>query len=234
MSKIPINLAPLPVSPGMKILNLNQMLSMVASHLEASITASNISFFITSTVDPQSDQGLVFNSSQNLFKRWDGENGKYVPIAPISVGDSKLSFISGDDVTNGWVQLDGRNINNVLGVTQNQKSNLETMFGANGTLPTIQPPTDVSGLPAKNSIKNITIAPTAPTNGVISGISIGSPPVQAEVEALRDDTEILRDSVDSLNNSVILLRDKTDAINSALLGSSSINNVNYKVFCGYP
>lgn len=134
-SIIPIILTALPVPTGIQAINFDQQLALVARYLQGSIS-TNVSFFLQGSNFPQSDQGIFYNQTTHQFGAWDSSQGRYVPLTTLIVGDAKPSYVAGDDVVNGWVQLDGRNVNSVPGITQFQKANLQTLFGVGGVLPT--------------------------------------------------------------------------------------------------
>jgi hypothetical protein len=134
-STIPVTFTPIPVPVGIQAQDINQLLTIVSKYLAAAISA-NVSFFLQGSNFPQSDQGIFFNQTSGQFGVWNSALGQYIPITPLKVGDAKPSYVAGDDVVDGWVEMDGRNVNNVANITQQQKANLETLFGAGATLPT--------------------------------------------------------------------------------------------------
>ena len=234
MPRIPINITPLPVPVGVQAININQLFQLWSQFVEASIDMANVSFFIQGTVDPSSDQGLFFNTNQNMFKVWSISQGKYLPISDVQVGDTKLSFVTGDDINNGWLVCDGRGVQTLTGISQAQKLNVETLFGVNGSLPQLAPPQSMGNLPANGSIASIQVPAITPADGVIGGLSIGATYGQGEVKALRDGTETLRDSTAALAVSTTRLRDATEQIRDAIAGATANTNAVWKVFVGYP
>lgn len=134
-STIPIILTPLPVPTGIQAINFDQLLALVARYLQGSIS-TNVSFFLQGSNFPQSDQGIFYNQTTHQFGAWDSGQGRYVPLTTLIVGDAKPCYVGGDDAVNGWILLDGRNVNSVTGINQFQKSNLEILFGVGGVLPT--------------------------------------------------------------------------------------------------
>ncbi len=77
---IPITLSPVPVPLNAVAESLSQLVALVAQYLEAEIQ-SDVSFFLSVTSDPATDQGvIIYNSVQNVFKAWNGSLGKYLPI----------------------------------------------------------------------------------------------------------------------------------------------------------
>lgn len=138
MSTIPIVITPLPVPVGAQALNINQLIALISKHLSASIDVDNVSFFLQGFVAPSSDQGLFFNKFSNQFQIWSSSQGKYIPVSTdLQVGDAKLSFVSGDDVNAGWLVCNGRSVNSITGISNNQKQILITLFGASGNLPSL-------------------------------------------------------------------------------------------------
>lgn len=234
MPRIPINITPLPVPVGVQALNINQLFQLWSQFVEASIDLANVSFFIQGTVDPASDQGLFFNTNQNMFKVWSISQGKYLPISDIQVGDTKLSFVTGDDINNGWLVCDGRGVQTLTGISQAQKLNVETLFGVNGSLPQLAPPQSMGNLPANGSIASIPVPTITPAGGVIGGLPIGAVYDQGEVGALRDGTETLRSSTAALSVTTTRLRDATEQIRDAIAGATANTDAVWKVFVGYP
>ena len=234
MSRIPINITPLPVPVGVQALNINQLFQLWSQFVEASIDLANVSFFIQGTVDPASDQGLFFNTNQNMFKVWSISQGKYLPISDIQVGDTKLSFVTGDDINNGWLVCDGRGVQTLTGISQAQKLNVEILFGVNGSIPQLAPPQSMGNLPANGSIASIPVPTITPAGGVIGGLPIGAVYAQGEVGALRDGTETLRSSAAALSVTTTRLRDATEQIRDAIAGATANTDAVWKVFVGYP
>ncbi len=134
-STIPIILTALPVPTGIQATDFNQLLALVAKYLQGSISTS-VSFFLQGSNFPLSDQGIFYNQTTHQFGAWNASLGRYVPLTTLVVGDAKPSYVGGDDPVNGWIVLNGRNVNEVAGITQFQKANLETLFGVSGIMPT--------------------------------------------------------------------------------------------------
>lgn len=132
---VPVQFTPLPAPVGIKAINFNQMLGLICQYIQASI-GQNVSFFLQGSNFPTSDQGIFYNQTTQQFGAWNAALGRYVPLSTIQVGDGKPSYVAGDDAVHGWIVLDGRNVNSVTGINQAQKSNLETLFGVGGTMPT--------------------------------------------------------------------------------------------------
>lgn len=134
-STIPITLVALPAPTGIQALDFNQLLSLVARYIQGSISA-NVDFFLQGSNFPQSDQGIFYNQTTRQFGAWNAAQGQYVPLTTLIVGQATPFYTAGDDTVNGWIELNGRNVNSVTGITQFQKANLETLFGVGGILPT--------------------------------------------------------------------------------------------------
>ena len=120
---------------GIEATDINGLLGIIAQYLQGSISQS-VSFFQQGSNYPSSDQGIFFNQTTQQFGAWNAALGRYIPLTTLKVGDAKPSYVAGDDVVNGWVELNGRNINSVAGITVSQQANLATLFGAGATLPT--------------------------------------------------------------------------------------------------
>jgi hypothetical protein len=172
-----------PVSASIAELDINQLGTLVAAQLSGAIRA-DVGFFIYALADPISyEADLIVNTQQRLFKGWDTSAGKYLPFNQFSVGQVLSTFSGVDDLANGWVILNGREITAIPGISGAQQAVLESFFGIGGFLPIVSPQ-NISGLPPA-------IVPAA---GVIGALPVGNPPTQAEMTSLRNDTEILRTS----------------------------------------
>lgn len=132
---VPITFTALPAPTGIEAVDFNQLVGLIAQYLQGSISQS-VSFFLQGSNFPSSNQGLFYNQTTQQFGAWNNALGRYVPLTTDKVGDAKPCYVAGDDAVNGWIQLDGRNVNSVPGITVAQKANLETLFGAGGTMPT--------------------------------------------------------------------------------------------------
>lgn len=211
---IPITLTPSNPPTDFQAANFPQLLTAICQYVQGAIRAS-VSFFLEVLVDPTSFvTNLIFNSTQGVWKYWSQTEGKYVTITDYIVGDVKYSFFGGDQVANGWVVMNGRAITAIPGLAQSQITALQTLF-PDGNLPTV---TAVNGdfLPPEDSFTGITGVEIQPDDGVIAGLPIGGSYDQSEIEALRDDTEILRDSTASLNSEVDQIKDKSAELLEAL------------------
>lgn len=229
---IPIVLTPLPVPVGIEAITFDQLLGLVCQYIHGSIS-QNVSFFIQGSVAPVSNQGIFFNQTSNRFENWNNSLGAYVPISEHEVGDIKPTFISGDDLSNGWVALDGRAINSINGLTQVQKNNLVTIFGANANIPNYIFLAGLSGIPANGSFSNISNPSFQPVPGTISSLPIDASYNQTQIQNLRGAAETTADSGNSLQLAVGSVISNCESIIKSL--NSSVNGaVTLKVFVGYP
>ena len=131
---IPLTLSALPVPAGIDVATIDELIQLICTYMEGEISTS-VSFFLQGVNFPASDQGIFYNQTTNRFGAWNSTLGKYIPVSDLQVGDMKLSVVGGDDPANGWVQLDGRPVSDVAGLSQLQMSNLQTIYGANNNLP---------------------------------------------------------------------------------------------------
>lgn len=223
-TNIPIKLV---ASPSGKT-NIDQLMVYFVKYIGASISA-NVNWFITGTVDPNSSQGLFFNTAQNVFKSWSNGLGKYVPIGAHVVGTVIDTFVGGDEPSLGYVLLDGRSINAITGISTAQKTALESLFSVGGAVPNIPVFRGFNTAPADGAFSGIDFPDVAPANGVIGGC--------VDVATLAPATETLRDSTDTLNTQTKTVRNTAEtllvAVNSAA-GLNATNPIYKKVFVGYP
>ena len=236
MSVIPISLTALPVPVGIKASNMNELLSLLAQYLEASIH-DNVSFFLQGSNFPDSDQGIFYNQTIGKFGDWNAALGKYIPISDVAVGDIRASYVGGDDLVNGWVVMDGRLISAVPGLTQLQKSNLQTLFGgaASATVPNLPFLAGLQNPPANGSFANIAQPAVDPQKGYIGALAIDASYVQSQVAALRDAAEQLDDSVNSLDTTVSTMKGVAESLlNSLNASTASGTGPKNRVFVGYP
>lgn len=231
-TNIPITLSPIPVPVGVEAVNINDLLSIISEYMSGQISTS-VSFFIQNSVPPTSDQGIFYNTTTFRFERWNSTTGAYQPISEITVGDMKVSMLQTDDVTNGWVLLNGRSINNVANVTQVQKNNLTNLFPS-GILPNYAFLGGLSSLPASNAFTSISNPTVTPTPGTIGSITISASYQQSELTTLRNNTETLANSTNTLQVAVGNIQSYTNAILQSLLNTSSTFGPKWFVFCGYP
>jgi hypothetical protein len=137
---LPIVLQPVPVSYSVNATDINQLLTVLCQHVQATVN-TQVSFFLVVTSDPTTlVSQVIFNQLEGVFKQWSVVLGKYVVITSrFAVGDLKQSVIVGDYVNQGWIQCDGRLISAVPYLSADQISQLEALFGAGGNLPNIAP-----------------------------------------------------------------------------------------------
>lgn len=229
---IPISLTPIPVPIGLQALNINDLLTIVSEYISGSISA-NVSFFIQGDTPPTSDQGIFYNTNTLRFEDWSASAGAYVPISELQVGDMKAALRNQDDEGNGWILLDGRQIAAINNLTQVQINNLTSLFPT-GTLPAFSFLSGLQGLPASGSIGGISNPTVQPVPGVIGGLTISSSYSQPEVQALRNNTELLENSTNALQNATAQIQAKTEAMLSSLNNVGANTSAKWFVFCGYP
>lgn len=193
MATIPITFSPLTVPVSVQATNINQLLAIISQYLSGQISA-NVSFFQQGSNWPLSDQGIFFNQTTQQFGTWSTAQGKYLPITDLIIGDTKASFVAGDDTADGWIQLDGRAINSVTGITNDQKSALQSLFGVDANLPNYTFLSGLNGLPDTGSFSDIVNPASAPTQAAVQALTIGGSYSQTEVAALRDNTATLAGS----------------------------------------
>lgn len=199
MATIPITFSPLTVPVSVQATNINELLTIIAQYLSGQISA-NVSFFQQGSNWPLSDQGIYFNQTTQQFGTWSTAQGKYLPVTDLIIGDMKSSFVAGDDTADGWIQLDGRAINAVTGITNDQKSALQSLFGT--TLPNYTFLSGLAGLPATTSFSGIVNPASAPTADTVASLTIGGSYSQTEVAALRDNTATLAGSATAIQSAL--------------------------------
>jgi len=231
-TSIPITLIANPVPVGIQAFNVDELLSIISEYVTGSIS-QEVSFFITGATPPLNNQGLFYNTTTKRFESWNQSLGAYTPLSEIQVGDMKVALRQSDDLTNGWVLLDGRVINNIVDLTEQQKSNLITLF-ATGTLPNYTFLSGLSGLPASNAFDNITNDAINPVVGVIGNLPIGSTYNQSEVQGLRNNTEFLSTSVSNMHTTVGLIKNTSQTMLTSLVSTTTEFSPKWFVFAGYP
>lgn len=230
---IPITLNANPVPVGIQAVNINDLLNIVAEYVSGTIS-QNVSFFIQGSTPPQSNQGIFYNTTTRRFEDWSSTAGAYLPITENSVGDLKVALSQVDDPANGWILLNGRSINSLSNITQLQKSNLETLFGVNSSLPNYSFLGALVGLPSSGAFSAITNNPIQPNVGAIGSINIGSTYDQTQITTLRNNTETLLGSTNNLQSVVSQVQATSDQVLNALLSGSAVLGPRWFVFCGYP
>lgn len=232
-TQIPITLSANPVPVGIQAVNINDLLGIVAEYISGSIS-QNVSFFIQGATAPQSNQGIFYNTTTRRFEDWNSAQGAYIPISENAVGDLKVALSQSDDMANGWVLLNGRTINSLQNITQIQKSNLETLFGVNSSLPNYSFLAALTGLPSSGAFSSITNNPVQPNVGSIGSINIGATYDQTQVTTLRNNTETLLSSTSNLQTVVSNVQSVSDQVLNSLLASNTVLGPKWFVFCGYP
>ena len=234
MPRIPLSLSWNPITTKFSAADINQFGQLFVKQVAGELDQASITSFASGSVNPDTNQGLFYNTTAQMFMVWDVAAARYKPMNGYTVGDTKQSFKTGDEISTGWVQLDGRQITNVPGISTSQRASLIELFPT-GQLPVLTNTGSLLGLPANGAIAGISIPDIDPANGVIGNLPIGTTYSQGEVTAIKDGAETLRDSTDGLAESVRKLRDKTEAIRDALAGTGAPSSVAvFKVFCGYP
>jgi len=219
MPIIPIQLSALPVPVQIQAVDVNSLLQIIAQYIAASIGA-DVSFFQQGSNWPLSDQGIYFNQTTNQFGTWSTAQGKYLPVTDLTIGDLKASFVAGDNTADGWIQLDGRLIDAVTGITNDQKSALQALFGAlpSSALPNYTFVTGLSGLPANGSYTGINNPTPSPTQDAVSALTIGGTYDQNEVQAVRDALASLAGSTLTISTAVGQIIGYSESVLNALNG----------------
>lgn len=233
MAAIPLSLTWTPLTVPVNALDINQLGIIVCRQIRGQVDMEGQTTVYTGSVNPLQNVGIFFNTVAQQFMVWDSGTAKYIPMSGDRLGDTKDTYITGDEVAQGWIVLDGRTIAEIPGISSTQRSFLVDLFGT--TLPVVNSIRQISGLPVNGSISGISVPSTVPDTGVIDSLPIGETYSQSEVGALRDSTGDLRDSTEVTADALRQLRDKTEAIRDALAGStSSIGALSTKIFVGYP
>lgn len=234
MPRVPLSLSWIPITTKFSAADINQFGQLFVKQVAGELDQASSTSFISGSSNPDTNQGLFYNTTAQMFMVWDIAAARYKPMNGYAIGDTKQSFKTGDEISGGWVQLDGRQITAVPGLSTSQRASLIELF-ASGQLPVLTNTGSLLGLPANGAITGISIPDIDPANGGIGNLAIGATYSQSEVTALKDGAETLRDSTDGLAESVRQLRDKTEAIRDALAGTGAPTSIAvYKVFCGYP
>lgn len=227
---IPITLTAGPVPAGFSAANINELMQAIATYLSGAIRA-DVSFYLEVLVDPSNFvTNLIYNSTQKVWKAWNLSTGTYVPLTQYQIGDVKNSFSGADQIEAGWVVLDGRAFTAIAGLTTAQLATLQTLFG--GTNLPVVTPTNTQNLPAAASFSGIPAVTVLPADGVIEALPIAATYDQAEIEALRDNTEIVRDSTAEVEAHVAEVQDKCNDLLTALR-SNTTPSLYAMVFIGF-
>ena len=228
---IPITLQAGVFPPGYNYSSPQEFATALASIMSGSLRA-DVTFILNVLFDPTTFQTqLIFNVTQQVLKSWDTSTGSYRPLTQYQIGDVKNSFVGQDQISTGWVLLNGRQIDAVPGATTAQIATMETLFGVDGMLPNVVP---VNGgdLPAASSFSGIVKPDVEPAAGVIAALPISDPPTQAEVEALRDATDTLRESTAAVETQASEIQDKSADLLAALRNNTTPPMYSL-VFIGY-
>lgn len=234
MQTIPITLTPTPVPVGITYADINQLIQIVSRYMAAQIS-DDVTFVLTGAADPTAFVTLLFfNTTQGVWKYWDTGLGRYVAVTQFQPGDTKTTFLAGDQIQQGWVVLDGRAISAIQGISQNQAAILTTLFGIGGSLPTVTPLTSLQGLPATGAISDITVSDIQPPTGQIGALPFGATYDPTQPQALGSNTETLRNSAEDLKTSVAAIQTQAEAMLAALNNGTTGTPLYSLVFCGYP
>lgn len=220
--------------------DINQLGTLIAQQLSASLRA-DISFVPIVTTDPVGfSSQLIFNVAQNVFKSWDVVTGSYRPVTDSIVGDIGNTLVGNDNLAVGRVILNGRKIADIPGLSSRQLANLQSLFGsgADQTIPSVSP-ANVSGLPVGNAFGSIPWSPNLnptylPAAGVIApGLTFSNPVTDTEAQALANATEQLRSS----GNDAFTVTKDIQALCQQVLNALNTNTnppIYAFVFCGFP
>lgn len=228
---IPVTFSWGPVANPPEALNLNQLGELIAQQMSGSLRA-DVTFILNVLSDPTDFQTtLIYNSTQNVIKAWNTMAGAYVPLTPFLAGDVKQTFVGVDQLSVGWVILNGRAISAIPGLTSAQQTVLEGFFGVDGNLPTLVP-ANVNNLPAADAFSGIPSVTVLPADGVIGALPFAAIYDELEVEALRDATETLRDSTAEVEVQAAAIQGVCDELLTAL--RTPVSPPLYSaMFCGY-
>lgn len=229
---IPITLTPVPVPVGVQATDINQLITIITQFTAASINA-DVSFFQIVSADPtQITTPLIFNTSQGVFKFWDTTVGKYTPITPFQAGDIKNTFNGGDSPQTGWIDCDGRAINDVPNISAYQQSVLNSLFGVGGNLPDLSPLQGLSNLPSSNAFSNVVVPTTTPPQNQIANLPFSATYNPVEEQNLAANTETLRGSQNDLRASVVAMQSISNQMLQSL--TTPATGLTAQVFVGYP
>lgn len=228
---IPITLSWGTVSADVSALDINQLGTLIAQQLSGALRA-DVTFILTVLSDPTTFQTtLIYNSTQGVFKAWNTDAGAYVPLTPFIIGDVKQTFVGTDQLSVGWVVLNGRLISAIPGLTTAQQAVLEGFFGVAGNLPDLVP-ANISNLPAADSFSGITKPTVLPAEYVFASLPVSGTYDAAEVQAITCNAEILRSTVAEIEFQASEIQDKADALLTAL--RTPVSPPLYSsFFCGY-
>lgn len=231
MTDIPITLTALPVPVGIQAINFDQLLVLICRYVAGQISA-NVSFFLQGSNWPLSDQGIFFNQSTRQFGTWDTGQGKYLPLTNLVIGDLKASLAAGDETAGGWIQLDGRSINSITGINQDQKSALEGLFGVDSNLPDYTFFGALQNLPASGSFSSINVAAISPTSTSVLILPVGATYDQGEMQGIRGALAGVDSSAESLVASTTSVRDVSEQVLGSLNSAAGDAGPKWFVYCG--
>ena len=233
-SPVPIVLTANPVPGAQRPLDINQFLQTICQYVSAQIS-QNVSFFIQGAAYPVSDQGIFFNQTTEKFGVWSSAYGKYIAIGDRTVGELVASYLVTDDLPNGLVVLDGRAISAITGLSQQQTTNLETIFGVTASLPNFTFFAALQGLPDSGAFSGIPISPFVPLTSQVQAISFTGSYAQAAEQALQSNVASTVTSATSLQSAVQQIQGVAESLLDALVNytPSGVMPV-WKIFAGFP
>ena len=151
MQQIPVTFQANPAASTVTIsdLSFNQLMNLVVKYLVGTVNAT-VSFFLTGSVLPVVDQGVLFYSTvTGYFYAWSGVAGAYVPTGQnLVVGDVLFDYTNADELARGYVLAAGsRTIDSIAGLSASQNFNLHVLLGAGAgvEVPNVTAPTSTVG-----------------------------------------------------------------------------------------
>jgi hypothetical protein len=118
-------------------------------------------------------------------------------------------------------------------VSANQLAVMQSLFGASGTLPVVNPLYALSNLPGSGSFSDISNPGVTPAAGQFSGLTVNSPPQQSDIQAITQNCETLDESARSMQEALTTVIAQCEAMLDALNGAGG-PTMFAKVFVGYP
>lgn len=230
---VPIILSPQTVDVTVNAQDINALLQIICSNITAVIN-QQVSFFLQVSATPGTYVGdIIYNTSQMAFLGWNSGAAKYIPITtPAVIGQIYQSFNQGDNIQTGFIQLNGRLITGVAGISANQTAVLNGLFPS-GSLPNIVGTQFQSGLPAVGSFSDIANPVVVPPSGQIGGLTFSSTYNPPDEQALASNTEVLRGAVNSTQQAIASLITESEAMLDALLNLSG-PTIYAQVYIGPP
>lgn len=235
MQTVPIKLTWTPLPVGVNPLTLDQLGTVMAAYMAGQIS-SDVTFIPIGASDPTLfTSPLIFNDTQGVFKYWNTGSGKYVTVTPFQPGDTKNTFITGDEIQQGWILLDGRLISAVSGISQNQTVVLQQLFGIGGSLPTVTPALTLADLPAAAAYSSIALSGIIqPPQGQIGALPFGATYDPSQSQGLGANTETLRNQTENLRIALQTVNGVNIRLLSALRGTETSVSYVTKVYVGTP